>query len=503
MSPRLHVDRLLAPVAVAGPTPMTPGRGRWFAPLFLVVLGLLVVSLVTAFLPSGPWSWLAGALYIAYDTWLLVGNTIAARREVRREDPLPDGPPATVAVLIAARNERPVLPRTLAAVLAERPHQVILIDDGSTDGTAGWLKSEWQVELADGYGLSHRDPSLLVLSRAGGGKSRALNAALPHVTAQVVLTLDADTIVAPGSLTTIARAFADPTLDVAGGILEPRCEARAGFTGWIARAFEFHQAREYQRSFCWRRAWSRSGELVLMSGAFAAFQAERLCRVGGFDPASQVEDYDVLYRLNRQAMGEGRRIRTAILPNALAITDAPGQVRQFMRQRQRWFGGFIQTIFRHRDLVGDPRLGALGRHHLLIKTVDTVVPVYALAALATLLAQLVMGRGLAPWIAVLIIGKFAIDLVCHAACIGPYHRWLGRPVGWRDRALGILATFLEPFAFQLLRQAAAASGWIRFLRGRITWESQRARRAGHAALASAPPIPHSPPVIAPTRQGTP
>src|SRR5262249_28030291 len=148
--------------------------------------------------------------------------------------------------------------------------------------------------------------------------------------------------------------------------------------GRLASAFELYQRFEYLRSFVWRRAWAREQTLVLVSGAFAIFRRAPLVDVGGFDPSSKVEDYELLFRLHRASRDRGRELEVAVVRAARATTDAPARPLAFLRQRARWFAGFIETMFRNRDLVGNPRFGRLGDFHLVVKTIDMLLPVYAL-----------------------------------------------------------------------------------------------------------------------------
>ena len=343
----------------------------------------------------------------------------------------------------------------------------MVIDDGSTDGSVAWLTERYGLTFCDGLGTSATRPELRVLCRPGGGKARALNAALTLIDDEVVVTIDADTIVEAGALAALRSAFAaDPTLVAASGVLTPVCTS-----SWMGAVFQFYQTFEYLRSFLSRLAWAHHRTLVLVSGAFAAFRRNRLIAVGGFDPTSKAEDYEVMFRLHRTADASG--LPVAMVTDARATTDAPGTLRQFMRQRRRWFAGFIETLVQNQDMVGDARYGRLGTVHLPLKTLDTLLPLYGLFALMALAAFLLVGGTLHPVILIALGMKFAFDLICQAWGIGLYFRWLDRPFTLRFWAASVLATLTEPFCFQLLRQIGAALGWISYLRGHIDWAPQR------------------------------
>src|ERR1700753_767592 len=95
--------------------------------------GLLALVLLAAFVLPPPWSWSVGLAYLAYDTWLLGYMVFSSYRALRAPAPkaLP-GPRPTLAVVIAARNERLDLPFALDAILAEPdlPEEILVVDDG-------------------------------------------------------------------------------------------------------------------------------------------------------------------------------------------------------------------------------------------------------------------------------------------------------------------------------------------------------------------------------------
>jgi cellulose synthase/poly-beta-1,6-N-acetylglucosamine synthase-like glycosyltransferase len=400
----------------------------------------------------------------------------ASRRAVLDGTPVPadtQGRP-TLAVLIAARNEAPVIVDTVEAVLGQTdpPEQVVVVDDGSTDETLARLRERFRIAF-DGdarLGRSESFPSLRVLTKPNSGKARSLNDALALCDADVVLTLDADTRLDPTALRAIREAFArSRTLTVACGAITPRCRRAPG-----SALFQLYQTFEYLHSFLWRVAWASRRSLLLVSGAFAAFRRDALLSVGGFDPDSMVEDYEVMFRLHRRSVEAfGVPLEVRVLPDARALTDAPARASAFLRQRQRWFAGFLETLVRHRDLVGNPRYGQLGTFHLLVKTFDTLLPLYGLAATAALGWLFVRGRGLPPLVLEVLLAKFGFDFCCHLYSLFLHERWRVARTSPAMLAQAVFAALSEPFFFQILRQLGALLGWVAFLRGRIEWAPQR------------------------------
>jgi len=193
--------------------------------------------------------------------------------------------------------------------------------------------------------------------------------------------------------------------------------------------------------------------------------------VGGFDPECLVEDYELIHRLHRHAADRGLGWQVRVIGEARASTDAPGTLGAFLRQRRRWFGGFLQTQHWNRDMVGNKRFGLLGTAMLPAKALDTLQPIYGLVAFALLLFFLATGRThIAGPILMVIFAKILIDLSFHLWSLRIYRRWTGTPEA--STPLAILASLIEPFSFQLIRHSAAAWGWWTFLTGRSSWGRQ-------------------------------
>lgn len=437
---------------------------------------LLVATVAGGFVLPVPWAWSIGFIYILYDTWLLATMVRASRRAVLDASPAPpvpgpDGPGPSLAVLVAFRNERTVLPQTISALLdqTERAEAIVLVDDGSTDDSIAWVRSAYGVEFESDLGRSRIAPSLLVLRKPHSGKASSLNRALSIVDSDVIVTIDADTMLEPGALAAVRRGFAsDRSLTAACGVLAPVCTGGRG-----ASAFQLFQTFEYLRAFLWRLAWMRDRTLVLVSGAFAAYRRTPLVEIGGFDATSRVEDYEVMFRLHRASLEQGRPLSVAVLADARAVTDAPAGVRAFLRQRTRWFAGFLETMHRNADLVGSSRHGRFGTYHLPVKTIDMLLPVYGFVATATLALLVATGRGLDSRILAVVVAKLLFDIVCYARCIELFERWQGRRPTARLYGRALLATLTEPVCFQLLRQLGAVLGWIAYVRGRIEWSPTR------------------------------
>jgi len=431
------------------------------------VLALWLALFAQAFFGIGVTGWSVGIVYVAYDTFLLAFTFIQTWPLRRATTPQATTSRPSLTVIIAAYNEEAVLTGTIAALRAQtdKPDAILLADDGSTDGTAALLAREFGLTPPLLGGISPATAGLRWLRAPHEGKASALNLALGHVTTDLFLTVDADTKLAPDAVAAMRGAFAaTPGLVAATGVLAPHCEGTAA-----GRLFEWFQTYEYIRNFLGRFAWARTDSLLLISGAFAGFRQEAVLSVGGFDPDCLVEDYELIHRLRRYGYQRKLGWHSTVLGTARARTSAPGSIPAFLRQRRRWFGGFLQTQLWYRDMVGNPAYARLGTWMLPVKAVDTMQPIYGLCAFALLIWYICTGRiGILRPIGGIIGGKIILDLGFHIWSIHLYRRWTGG-VTKANIFWAVAASIAEPFTFQLLRHLGATLGWVSFLTGRRKW----------------------------------
>jgi cellulose synthase/poly-beta-1,6-N-acetylglucosamine synthase-like glycosyltransferase len=457
----------------------------WISPLIgLSIIAMFVTLFVQAFFRQGLAAWSTGLIYIFYDTCLLaftgwhtrvLTGPIAA--------PTPTYRPS-IGVVIAAHNEERALSVTIDALIAQTdpPEHIVIADDGSSDGTEQLLLALYKLkrptlgELSDASPIM---PTLYWLRLPHGGKAKALNEAILHIDNDILITVDADTLLESGAIAAMRASFgAEPNLVAATGVLTPVCGQSL-----LGRFFQWFQTYEYIRNFSSRFAWMQLNGLLLISGAFAAFRCDALINVGGFDPDCLVEDYELIHRLHRWSAEHKLNWTVRVIGAARARTDAPETVMTFLRQRRRWFAGFLQTQRWNRDMTGNRRFGWLGTAMMPVKALDTLQPIYGLTAFGLLIGFVAAGRyALAFPILLVMIAKVIVDLGFHLWSLRIYRRWTGDGQS-EGTAKAILASMCEPFSFQLLRHAGAAWGWWTFLTGQQSWGRQS--RAGISAQNSA------------------
>jgi N-acetylglucosaminyltransferase len=228
---------------------------------------------------------------------------------------------ATLTVIVPAHNEEHGLPATLEALRRQTvpADQVIVVDDGSADRTG---------EVASSYGATVLRPP-----RNLGSKARAQNHALPHCRTDLVLAVDADTVLAPDYIEKIKPVFDDPSVVVAAGNVQTRFTR----TPW-----ERGRSIEYLFGFHWHRPIQHgAGSPVVCSGCCSAFRTETLTAFGGFPERTIVEDMD--YTWSMQLAGR----RAVYVADAVAWAADPETLTYLRKQVWRWMAGFCQNVRLH------------------------------------------------------------------------------------------------------------------------------------------------------------
>jgi biofilm PGA synthesis N-glycosyltransferase PgaC len=232
-----------------------------------------------------------------------------------------------VALLIAAYNEQDSIAETLDfALRADYPgrFEIVVADDGSADRTG---------EIVAEYAARHSQVRLLTVDH--GGKANALNAALATVSAPLIATIDADTLLMSYSLKhAVARLLASPpdTVAVAGAVL-----VRNSRENLLTRAQEW----DYFLGIATvKRGQALLQGTLVAQGAFSVYDATALRLVGGW-PNRIGEDIVLTWRMLLQGG------RSVFEPTAVAFTDVPSGLRAFARQRRRWARGMIEGLRDH------------------------------------------------------------------------------------------------------------------------------------------------------------
>jgi cellulose synthase/poly-beta-1,6-N-acetylglucosamine synthase-like glycosyltransferase len=289
-------------------------------------------------------------------------------------------PPVTICV--SAYNEAATIVDSIRAMLhLQYPrYEVALTNDGSTDATLEQLIAGFQLRRVDqplrpgiptapirGVYRSAVHPNLVVIDKANGGRSDGLNASVNAATSPLICCVDADSLLEPDGLVAAIRPFVErPETVGAGGIIRVAngCRVEKGHVMEVAlprQPLAMFQTVEYFRAFlAARTGWSAINGLLIISGAFGVFRRAAVVEVGGFAADSIGEDFELCVRLHAKAREERRPYRLEFVPDPVCWTEVPTRLRELGGQRNRWHRGLVDTLWRHRRMIGNPRYGVVG-----------------------------------------------------------------------------------------------------------------------------------------------
>ncbi len=309
-----------------------------------------------------------------------------------------------VTVILAAFNEESGVTASIRSLLAQDypEFEVIVVNDGSTDGTLERLREDFSLEPAErfprllietgrvrGYYESAAHPGLLVIDKENGGKADALNAGINAARFRYVCGVDADAIFFPDALLRGMRlVLSDP-----GRILGVTCHlaiaespgrtasAPAGHRPVERRPLLAYQHLDYLRAFFNNRiAWSRLDFMLCAVGAFQIWRRDVLEELGGFARGFTCEDIELTFRIHETYLRAGRDYRILCLPDTVGVTEGPDTVRKLVAQRERWQRVILETVWSYRRMLGRPRyrsVGLLGVPYYVLS--EVLAPVFEVA----------------------------------------------------------------------------------------------------------------------------
>ncbi len=244
-----------------------------------------------------------------------------------------------VAIIVPCWNEETTVAGTVRSLLAlDYPADalnIILVDDGSTDGTPAAMA------------VFETEPRVTILRKENGGKHTAINAGIALAAdAEIIGCLDADSFVDPQALREMIAYFDDPKVAAvtpAMSVYNPKT------------VLERMQNAEYIFGIGWRHALALINGIFVTPGPFSMYRKSVVDELGGFRYAHQAEDMEMALRMQRH----GWHIENA--PKARVYTKVPRNVFKLIKQRTRWTTGFLRNVLLdYRDLVGNPKHKVLG-----------------------------------------------------------------------------------------------------------------------------------------------
>ncbi|MBP1165345.1 poly-beta-1,6 N-acetyl-D-glucosamine synthase [Chryseobacterium sp. PvR013] len=246
-----------------------------------------------------------------------------------------------VSIIVPAYNEEVNIVSSLQNLLKQTyPNfNIIMVDDGSKDSTY-----EKAVEAFPNH------PNLKIFTKSNGGKATALNFGISETDAEYVVCIDADTKLQQDAVKYMIARFlnSNPEEKIAAVAGNVKVGNRVNWlTKW--QAIEYTTSQNFDRL-----AYAHINAITVIPGAIGAFKRSVIIEAGGYSSDTLAEDCDITVKILKAGYTVANENR------AIAVTEAPETVKQFLKQRFRWTYGIMQMFWKQRQTFLNPKYKGLG-----------------------------------------------------------------------------------------------------------------------------------------------
>lgn len=453
--------------------------------LHLFTYGILLYSIIILIC-----YFLIGAFSIGETSLYLNKNSFTDYRVLASSNEAP-----SMSVLAPAYNEASTIIENVRSLLSLHYHnlEVIIINDGSKDDSLQKLIGAYDLYKVDFFVneqiktkpvravyKSHNPVyrKLIVVDKVNGGKADALNVGINVAKNDYYVCIDVDCVLEQDAILKLAKPFLETSshrVIAAGGVVRiaNSCKIEDGHLVKVNLPKKFLprvQTLEYIRAFLLSRmAWTRLNGLLLISGAFGAFDREIVIKCGGYNPNTVGEDMELVVRMRRYMEELEEPYRVSFIPDPLCWTEAPSTYRILGRQRNRWTRGTIETLRTHRKMFFNPKYGLMGMlsypYWLFFEFMAPIIEFFGTIGLIVYCFTYAVN-----WQAIIImIGVICIGILYSVFAILMEVITYNQYKQHKDILRLVVVAILEPFIFHPFVTWSAIRGNIDLLRKNNSW----------------------------------
>ncbi|HET7579907.1 MAG TPA: glycosyltransferase family 2 protein [Bacillales bacterium] len=275
-----------------------------------------------------------------------------------------------MSILVPCYNEQSIIKTSIEGMLrlSYSNREVIYINDGSSDKTMEELDALLNLRDCEmkksndslahaaikGFYQSSKYPYIYVLDKENGGKADSLNAGILFSTSDLIVTLDADSILSKEALEITNSKFQDRDMIAAGGLVHVLQAANSNaevpsLTMKIKNILRLQMLEYIKTYYVYKTSLAHLNALYVISGVFGIFKKDVLLKVNGFRKTVG-EDMDITLKIHKYMMNNPDKKMISI-PEALCYTECPETWKDLFKQRVRWQKSYVDCLFKFKGFL--------------------------------------------------------------------------------------------------------------------------------------------------------
>jgi len=326
---------------------------------------------------------------IGYSTFLFLSVVIGAttlyhkKMQDRLMNKFSDNYFIPITIVVPAYNEEVTVVQTVKSLLTldYKLYEIVVVDDGSKDETSRELINAYNMHpvrrpiqrkiecqpMEFIYETQDEKVPLTLIRKKNGGKADALNMGINAAQYPYFICMDADSVLQYDSLRKlVVPVLEDENVVAVGGTVRPSNDVEL-FEGKVKKyrlpksILACMQLLEYDRSFLASRIlFDKFNGSLIISGAFGMFKKDTVVAAGGYDHGTMGEDMELVVKLHSYCRSNKIPYSIKYATDAVCWTQVPEKLRDLKKQRKRWHLGLFQTMWKHKNMMINPKYGAVG-----------------------------------------------------------------------------------------------------------------------------------------------